>query len=53
MNLHDLIAGENITNGELEAKVSRLIGTALLCSMALNVVFFALECNRFEKKHVQ
>lgn len=50
MNLHNLIAGRNITNSELEEKVSRMIGNALLGSVALNVIFIMIACNKYEQK---
>lgn len=53
MNLHNLLAGKNITNGELEAQVSRIIGTTLLCSITLNAIFIVVELNRYEKKNLK
>lgn len=38
MNLHDLIAGESVTNTDLEERVSQIIGTVLLTSLIVNIV---------------
>ena len=50
MNLHNLIAGKNITDDELEERVSSLIGTILLCSMVVNIISVPIAVKKITKK---